>query len=144
MNSPAFSLLANSNLNVDEIQIPFGTVDFQPHQSSFPQVFESMDQDMDVTIGSLNFHVESLGSICLSDPVKPGPSASESKTIVMSESSESSSSEVNLPVSFAEAEEGKIAGGDETMENFDLEVQLEDLMICHDDTSDKSTDTWKT
>jgi hypothetical protein len=30
------------------------------------------------------------------------------------------------------------------MENFDLEVQLEDLMICHDDTSDKPTDTWKT
>jgi hypothetical protein len=30
------------------------------------------------------------------------------------------------------------------MENFDLEVQLEDLMICHDDTSDKSIDTWKT
>jgi hypothetical protein len=40
-----------------------------------------------------------------------------------------------------EAEEGKIAGGDETMENFGLEVQLEDLMICHDDTSDQSTDT---
>jgi hypothetical protein len=30
------------------------------------------------------------------------------------------------------------------MENFDLEDQLEDLMICHDDTLDKSTDTWKT
>jgi hypothetical protein len=30
------------------------------------------------------------------------------------------------------------------MENFDLEAQLEDLMICHDDTSDKSIDTWKT
>jgi hypothetical protein len=30
------------------------------------------------------------------------------------------------------------------MENFDLEIQLKDLMICHDDTSDKSTDTWKT
>jgi hypothetical protein len=30
------------------------------------------------------------------------------------------------------------------MENFDLEVQLEDLMICNDDTSDKSIDTWKT
>jgi hypothetical protein len=29
------------------------------------------------------------------------------------------------------------------MENFDLEVQLKDLMICHDDTSDKSIDTWK-
>jgi hypothetical protein len=30
------------------------------------------------------------------------------------------------------------------MENFDLEVQLKDLMICYDDTSDQSTDTWKT
>jgi hypothetical protein len=30
------------------------------------------------------------------------------------------------------------------MENFDLEVQLEDLMISHDDASDKSADTWKT
>jgi hypothetical protein len=40
-----------------------------------------------------------------------------------------------------EAEKGKIAGGDETMENFDLEVQLKDLMIYHDDTSDQSTDT---
>jgi hypothetical protein len=40
----------------------------------------------------------------------------------MSESSEGSSSEVNSPVSLTEAEEGKIAGGDETMENFGLEV----------------------
>jgi hypothetical protein len=64
----------------------------------------------------------------------------------MSESSEGSSSEVNSLVSIAETEteERKIAEGDKIMENFDLEVQLEDLMICHDDTSDKSTDTWKT
>jgi hypothetical protein len=103
-----------------------------------------MDQDMDLTIGSLNFRIGSLGLIRLSDPVKLGPSASESKTVVMSESSEGSSSEVNSSVSFAEAEKGKIAGGDETMENFDLEVQLEDLMICHDDTSNESADTWKT
>jgi hypothetical protein len=134
--------LANSNPEVDEIQITFGTVDFQPHQSNFTQVFESMDQYMDLTIGSLNFHVGSLGSIRLSDPAKPGSLASESKTVAMSESSEGSSSEVNSPVSFAETEEGKIAEGDETMENFDLEVQLEDLMICHDDASDKSTYTW--
>jgi hypothetical protein len=42
----------------------------------------------------------------------------------MSESSEGSTSEVNSPVSFAEIEkeERKIAEGDETMENFDLEV----------------------
>jgi hypothetical protein len=141
MNSMVFSLLANSNPEIDEIQIAFRIVDFQPHQSSFTQVFESMDQDMDLTIGSLNFRVGSLGSIRLSDPAKPGPSASESKTVAMSESSEGSSSKVNSPFSFAETEEGKIAGGDETTENFDLEVQLKDLMICHDDTSDKSIDT---
>jgi hypothetical protein len=103
-----------------------------------------MDQDMHLTIGSLNFRVGSLGSIRLLDPAKPGPSASEPKTVAMSESSEGSSSEVNSPVSLEETEEGKITGGHETMENFDLEVQLEDLMICHDDTSDKSTDTWRT
>jgi hypothetical protein len=105
------------------------------------QVFESMDQDMDLTIGSLNFRVGSLGSIRLSDPIKPDPSASEPKIVAMSESSEGSSSEVNSPVSSVEVEEGKFVGGDETMENFDLEVQLEDLIIYHDDTSDKSTDT---
>jgi hypothetical protein len=30
------------------------------------------------------------------------------------------------------------------MENLDLGDQLEDLMICYDDASDKSTNTWKT
>jgi hypothetical protein len=146
MNSTAFSLLANNNSKVDKNQISFGIVDFQPHQSNFTPIFESMDQDMDLTIGSLNFRVRSLGSICLSDPTKPGPSASESKTVVVSEPSVGSSNKVNSPVSFAatEIEEGKIAEVDKTMENFDLGDQLEDLMICHDDTSDKSTDTWKT
>jgi hypothetical protein len=144
MNSTTFSLLANGNPEVDEIQIPFRTVDFQPNQSSFTQVFKSMDQDMDLTIGSLNFRVGSLGTTRLSDLAKLGPSANEPKTVAMSESLESSSSEVNSPVSLAEIEEGKITGGDEIMENFDLEVQLEDLMIYHDNTSDKSTDTWKT
>jgi hypothetical protein len=144
MNSMAFSLSANSNSQVDEIQIPFGTVDFQPHQSSFTQVFESMDQDKDLTIGSLNFRVGSLGSIRLSDLTKSNPSISEPKTVAMSESSEGSSSEVNSSISLEEEEERNIAEGDEAMENFNLEVQLEDLMIYHDDISDQSTDTWKT
>jgi hypothetical protein len=94
-----------------------------------------MGQDMDLTIENLNFHVGSLGSIRLSDPTKQDPSASEPETVAMSESSEGSSSEVNSPISLAEAEERKIAEGDETMENFDLEAQLEDLMIHHDDIS---------
>jgi hypothetical protein len=102
-----------------------------------------MDQDMDLMIGSLNFHVGSLGSIRFLDLVKLDPSASEAKTIAMSKSAVGSSSKTNSPVSFATTEiaGGKIAEVDETMENLDLGDQLEDLMICHDDTSDKSTDT---
>jgi hypothetical protein len=138
MNSTAFLLSAKNSSQVDEIQIPFETVDFQPHQSSLTQVFESMDQDMDLTIGSLNFRVGPLGSIRLSDPMKMDPSASEPDTVAMSESSESSSSKVNSPVSLAEAKEEKIAGGNEITKNFDLEVQLEDLTIHHDDNSDQS------
>jgi hypothetical protein len=146
MNSMAFLLLADSSSEVDENQISFETIDFQPHQSSFTPIFESMDQDMDLTIGSLNFCVGSLGSICLSDMMKPDPSASKEKTIAKSESSIGSSSEANSPVSFATTEvvEGKNAEVDENTENFELEDQLKDLMICHDDTSDKSIDTWKT
>jgi hypothetical protein len=144
VNLMAFSLSANNNSQVNEIQIHFRTIDFQPHQSSFTQVFESMDQDMDLTIGSLNFCVGSLCSIRLLDPMKVDPSASEPEIVAMSESSEGSSSEVNSLVSLAEAKEGKLAGGDETMENFDLEVQLEDLTIYHDDNSDQSIDSWKT
>jgi hypothetical protein len=49
-----------------------------------------MDEDMDLTIGNLNFHVGSLGLIRLSDPMKTGPSASESKTVPMTESSKGS------------------------------------------------------
>jgi hypothetical protein len=101
---------------------------------------------MDLTIGSLNFRVGSLGSIYLSNPAKPDPSAGETKTIAMSESSVGSSSEVNSPVSFTIAENigGKIEELDKTMENLDLGDQLEDFMICYDDASNKSIDIWKT
>jgi hypothetical protein len=80
MNSTAFSLLANSNPEVDE------------------------NQEIELTIGSLSFYVGPSGSTRLLDPAKSGPSASKTKTITMSESSEDSSSEVNSPVSFAETE----------------------------------------
>jgi hypothetical protein len=146
MNSTAFSLLANNSPEVDGNQISFGTVDFQPHPPNFIPIFESVDQEMDLTIRSLNFRVGSLGSIRLSDPAKPDPSASGTKTIAISESSVGSSSEANSLVSFAITEivGEKIEELNETMENLNLMDQLEDLAIYHDDASDKSTDTWKT
>jgi hypothetical protein len=77
---------------------------------------------MELTIGSLSFCVGFLGSIRLSDPAKLDPSASKTKTITVSGSSVGSSSEVNLPVSFATAENirGKIEELDETMEELDI------------------------
>jgi hypothetical protein len=145
MDSTAFLLLACSNSKVDGNQISFRTVDFQLHPPTLTPIFASLDQEMDFTIGSLNFRVRSLGSICLSDSTKSDPSASKTTTIAMSESLVGSSSEVNSPVSFATTEniEGKIEELDETLDNLDLGDQSEDFMICYDDTSDKSMDTWK-
>jgi hypothetical protein len=100
MNSMAFSLLANSSVGIDE------------------------NQEMELTIGSLSIFNGSSGSTRLSDPAKPDSLASEPETIAMMEYSEGSSSEVNSPVGLGEVQKRKIIEGDETMENFDLGVQL--------------------
>jgi hypothetical protein len=146
MNSTAFSLPANSNLKVDRNKISFGTVDFQPHPSTLTPVFASLDQEMDLTFGSLNFRIGSLGSIRLSDPTESGSSAGKTTTVAMSESSVGSSSEVNSPVSFTTMEniEDKIKELNETMENLDLGEQSGDFIVCCGSISNKSTDTWKT
>jgi hypothetical protein len=101
MNLTAFFLLANSNSKVDGNQISFGTVDFQLHPSTLTLVFASLDQEMDLTIGSLNFRVGSLGSIRLSDLMKSDPSVRKIATIAMFQSSVGSSSKVNSSASFA-------------------------------------------
>jgi hypothetical protein len=75
MNSLVFSLLANSNPEVDE------------------------SKEMELTIGSLSFYVGPSGSTRLSDPVKSGLSASKTERIIISGLSVGSSSEVNSPVS---------------------------------------------
>jgi hypothetical protein len=95
MNLTAFSLLANSSTEVDE------------------------NQEMELTIGSLNIFIGPSGSSRLSNPTKQDPSASEPKTIAMMKYSEGSSSEVNSPVSPEEVQKGKIAEDNEEKENFD-------------------------
>jgi hypothetical protein len=146
MNSTAFSLLANSNSKVDGNQISFGTIDLQLHPPTLILVFASLDQEMDLMIGSLNFRVGSLGSIRLLYSTKSDLSANKTATIAMLESSVGSSSEVNSPVTFATTKNTgeKIQELDGTMDNLDLGDQSEDFIICCDDISDKSTDTWKT
>jgi hypothetical protein len=122
MNSTAFLLSANSNSKVDGNQISFGTVDFQPHPPTLTPVFASLDQEMDLTIGSLNFCVGSLGSIRLSDLTKSDRSAGKTATMAISESSVGSFSEINSQVSFTTIEniEEKIEELDEIMGNLDL------------------------
>jgi hypothetical protein len=100
MNSMAFSLSPNGNTRIDGNQITFGAVDFQPHPPTLTLVFASLDQEMDLKIGSLNFPVGSLGSIRLSDPINSGPSAGKTVSVARSESSVGSSSEIISPVTF--------------------------------------------
>jgi hypothetical protein len=81
MNSMAFSLLANSNPEVDE------------------------SKEMELTIESLSFYVRPSGSTRLLDPAKLGPSASKADRITISGSSVGSSSEVNSLVSLTATED---------------------------------------
>jgi hypothetical protein len=106
MNSMAFSLLANSSAGIDG------------------------NQEMKLTIESLNIFIGPSGSTRLSDPIKPDPSASEPETKAMMKSFEGSFSEVNSPVS---AEEAQIAEGDEIQEKFDTEVEA---FKTHNNTRD--------
>jgi hypothetical protein len=55
MNLMAFLLSPNGNSKIDGNQITFGAIDFQPHPPTLTLIFESLDQEMDLTTRSLNF-----------------------------------------------------------------------------------------
>jgi hypothetical protein len=80
MNSTAFSLLANSNPEIDE------------------------NQEMELMFGSLSFYTGPSGSTRLSDPMKSVPSVGKAERMTASGSSVGSSSEANSPVSLAATE----------------------------------------
>jgi hypothetical protein len=100
MNSTAFSLLANSNPEVDK------------------------SQQMELTIESLSFYVGPSSSTRLLDPTKLGPSASKAERITISGSSVGSSSEVNSSVSLTATEDmqEKLEEFDETREKPEVEA----------------------
>jgi hypothetical protein len=80
MNLTAFSLLANSNPEVDE------------------------NQEMELTFGSLSFYIGHSSSTRLSDQTKSVLSASKTERITASGSSLGSSSKANSLVSLAATE----------------------------------------
>jgi hypothetical protein len=102
----AFLLLASSSAEVDK------------------------NQEKELTIGSLSIFIGPSGSSRLSDSMKPDPSANKPKIVVMLESSEGSSSEVNSPVSLGKE---KIAEGDKIQDKLDLE---ETTRKSHNSTRD--------
>jgi hypothetical protein len=136
----AFSLLANRNSKVDENHVSLGTVDFQPHPPTLTPVFASLDHEMDLTIGSLNFCVGSLGSTCLSDSTKLDPSAEKTTTIAMTESSVGSYSEANSPDSFTTMgkREKKIKELNELMGNLDIGEAMGHLDLDQKDFTTRS------
>jgi hypothetical protein len=139
MNSTTFSLLANSNSKVDKSQISFGTIDFQPHPPTLTPIFARLEQKMDLTIGSLNFHVGSMGSICLLDPMKSDLSAGTTATMAISESSIGFSSKVNSPVSFTtKSIEDKTKELGEIMGNLDLGEAMDRLDLDQEDFTTQS------
>jgi hypothetical protein len=103
MNSTAFSLLANSNPEVNK------------------------NQKMELTIRSLSFYVGPSGSTCLSDPAKSGPSTNKNEIITKSGSSVGSASEANSPVSPAAIEnlQEKLEESNETRGEPDVEVAMD-------------------
>jgi hypothetical protein len=103
MNLTAFSLLANSNPEVDG------------------------NKKMELTFGSLSFYVGPSSSTCLLGPVKSGPVTSKTELMAKSGSSIGSSSEANSPVSSAATEnlQEKFEEPDETGQKTIVEAAVD-------------------
>jgi hypothetical protein len=138
MNSMTFLPSSKSNSKIDENQVTFETVDFQPHPPTLAPVFANLDHEIDLMIRSFNFRVESLGSVRLSDLILSGPSVGKTTITATSRTSVGSFSEVNSPISIkpAEATRNTIEELDEIMENLDLKESLGYLDISSKGNSD--------
>jgi hypothetical protein len=155
----AFSLLSKCYSKIDGNQITFRAVDFQPHPPTLAPIFASLDHEMDLTIGSFNFHVGSLGSVRLSDLIKSGPLAGKTAIVATPETLVGSSSEANSPVSIKPTKGSAVEELGEIMENLDLEefsgslaivsdekfgnVSKKDFITSCGDVSRNSKDTWR-
>jgi hypothetical protein len=91
-------------------------------------------------IGSLNFHVGSLGSVCLSDPIELGSLAGRTTIAATLEASVGSSSEVNSLVSIKPRRGDTVQELRELMKNLNLEETSDSTDIV---PAKKSTTYWK-
>jgi hypothetical protein len=117
MNLMDFSLLANSNQEVDEIQ------------------------EKELTFRSLSFYIGPSGSTHLSDLTKPIPSAGQAERTIALGSSVGSSSEVNSLVSLAATENqlGKL----EEPKEIEQEIIVEETVDKSRDTASRRREASK-
>jgi hypothetical protein len=113
MNSTAFSLLANSNQEVDE------------------------SQEKELTFGSLSFYIGPSGSTRLSDLTKLIPSVGKAERTTASGSSVGSSSKVNSLVSLATTE--NLLGKLEEPKEIGQEIIMEETVDKSRDTASRSS-----
>jgi hypothetical protein len=111
-------------------------MDFQLHPPTLTPIFANLDQEMDLTIGSLNFRVGSLGSTRPSDSMKSDPLVGQIMTVKMTKSSVGSFSEANSPVSFATME--KIEELNKTKGNLNIEEAMDNLDLDKKDFTTRS------
>jgi hypothetical protein len=113
MNLTAFSLLANSNREVNE------------------------SQEKELTFKSLSFYIGPSGSTRLLDPTQPIPSAGKAERTIASGSFIGSSSEVNSLVSLAAIE--NLPGKLEEPEEIGQEIIVEETIDKSRDTASRSS-----
>jgi hypothetical protein len=129
MNLTAFSLFSKINSKIDGNQTTFGAIDFQPHPPTLASIFASLDQEIDLMIGSFNFRIRSLSSVRLLDSIKSDLSAGKTTIVATPETSVGSSSEVNSHVSIKSTKGSTVEELDEIMENLDLEELSDFIML---------------
>jgi hypothetical protein len=162
MDSTAFLLLSTKNSKIGENQIAFGTINFHPQQPNQALVFTNLEEGTNLTIGSFNFHVGTLGSTRISDLIESGLSARETTMTATLEASVGSSSEANLPVStkptkrntteelngimenlYLKESSGRQDSGSDENSSKSRKNSEEDLMVYYGNITEKSEDTWK-
>jgi hypothetical protein len=139
MNLTAFSPSSKSNSKINGIQIAFEAVDFQKDPPTLAPVFANLDQEMDLTFGSFNVCVGSLGSLRLPYLINSGPSAGKHTIAAASETSSGSSSEVNSLVSIKPAKGSTVEELDKMMENLDLDESSGSEDMGSDENLDSHT-----
>jgi hypothetical protein len=71
-------------------QIYFGSLMFTPHSPAWRPAFNSLHEVMDLTLGDLRFHINTVSILRLSDPIRSTPGESTSPSTIMAPSSSSS------------------------------------------------------